>query len=126
MFDLCVCVYEQSVLPSSHDDSVKDRPRPLSSISRQQRSKTHITRTASGTHLLLNASPLSDSTLVVLLWCLGTTGRHTDIGAAFIYSDFGGGASSRNTLDLDQDLDREVMQTRTFSHTLDHLLFATS
>ncbi|XP_059212055.1 serine/threonine-protein kinase MRCK beta isoform X2 [Centropristis striata] len=36
-----------SVLPSSQDDSVKDKPRPLSSISRQQRSKTHITRTAS-------------------------------------------------------------------------------
>ncbi|KAM4633138.1 serine/threonine-protein kinase MRCK beta isoform 2-T2 [Polymixia lowei] len=30
------------------DDSAKDKPRPLSSISRQQRSKTHITRTASG------------------------------------------------------------------------------
>ncbi|XP_059212054.1 serine/threonine-protein kinase MRCK beta isoform X1 [Centropristis striata] len=37
----------RSVLPSSQDDSVKDKPRPLSSISRQQRSKTHITRTAS-------------------------------------------------------------------------------
>ncbi|XP_069028619.1 LOW QUALITY PROTEIN: serine/threonine-protein kinase MRCK beta [Embiotoca jacksoni] len=36
----------RSVLPSQ-DDSVKDKPRPLSSISRQQRSKTHITRTAS-------------------------------------------------------------------------------
>ncbi|XP_076611885.1 serine/threonine-protein kinase MRCK beta isoform X4 [Chaetodon auriga] len=36
-----------SVMPSSQDDSVKDKPRPLSSISRQQRSKTHITRTAS-------------------------------------------------------------------------------
>uniref|UniRef100_I3KS58 non-specific serine/threonine protein kinase n=1 Tax=Oreochromis niloticus TaxID=8128 RepID=I3KS58_ORENI len=36
-----------SVMPSSHDDSIKDKPRPLSSISRQQRSKTHITRTAS-------------------------------------------------------------------------------
>ncbi|XP_008297135.1 serine/threonine-protein kinase MRCK beta isoform X1 [Stegastes partitus] len=36
-----------SVLPSSQDDSIKDKPRPLSSISRQQRSKTHITRTAS-------------------------------------------------------------------------------
>nr|XP_043905451.1 serine/threonine-protein kinase MRCK beta isoform X4 [Solea senegalensis] len=31
----------------SQDDSVKDKPRPLSSISRQQRSKTQITRTAS-------------------------------------------------------------------------------
>ncbi|TNM94482.1 hypothetical protein fugu_017241 [Takifugu bimaculatus] len=40
-----------SVMPSSQDDSGKDRPRPLSSISRQQRSKTHITRTASGTCL---------------------------------------------------------------------------
>ncbi|XP_056872761.1 serine/threonine-protein kinase MRCK beta isoform X3 [Takifugu flavidus] len=58
----------RSVMPSSQDDSGKDRPRPLSSISRQQRSKTHITRTA---------------------------------------SDFGGGASSRSILDLDQDLDRE-------------------
>uniref|UniRef100_A0A668VAB5 non-specific serine/threonine protein kinase n=1 Tax=Oreochromis aureus TaxID=47969 RepID=A0A668VAB5_OREAU len=37
----------RSVMPSSHDDSIKDKPRPLSSISRQQRSKTHITRTAS-------------------------------------------------------------------------------
>uniref|UniRef100_A0A4W6EJC7 non-specific serine/threonine protein kinase n=1 Tax=Lates calcarifer TaxID=8187 RepID=A0A4W6EJC7_LATCA len=37
-----------SVMPSSQDDSVRDKPRPLSSISRQQRSKTHITRTASG------------------------------------------------------------------------------
>ncbi|XP_023251074.1 serine/threonine-protein kinase MRCK beta isoform X4 [Seriola lalandi dorsalis] len=36
-----------SVMPSSQDDSVKDKPRPLSSISRHQRSKTHITRTAS-------------------------------------------------------------------------------
>ncbi|KAM9339437.1 serine/threonine-protein kinase MRCK beta isoform 2-T2 [Symphorus nematophorus] len=36
-----------SVVPSSQDDAVKDKPRPLSSISRQQRSKTHITRTAS-------------------------------------------------------------------------------
>ncbi|XP_076873088.1 serine/threonine-protein kinase MRCK beta isoform X3 [Brachyhypopomus gauderio] len=37
-----------SVMPSSQDDPIKDRPRPLSSISRHQRSKTHITRTASG------------------------------------------------------------------------------
>uniref|UniRef100_A0A9J8CTD5 non-specific serine/threonine protein kinase n=2 Tax=Cyprinus carpio TaxID=7962 RepID=A0A9J8CTD5_CYPCA len=37
-----------SVMPSSQDDLTKDKPRPLSSISRQQRSKTHITRTASG------------------------------------------------------------------------------
>uniref|UniRef100_A0A8B9RFL1 non-specific serine/threonine protein kinase n=1 Tax=Astyanax mexicanus TaxID=7994 RepID=A0A8B9RFL1_ASTMX len=37
-----------SVMPSSQDDSIKDKPRPLSSISRQQWSKTHITRTASG------------------------------------------------------------------------------
>ncbi|XP_070704875.1 serine/threonine-protein kinase MRCK beta [Pempheris klunzingeri] len=36
-----------SVMHSSQDESVKDKPRPLSSISRQQRSKTHITRTAS-------------------------------------------------------------------------------
>ncbi|KAM6954695.1 serine/threonine-protein kinase MRCK beta [Aplochiton taeniatus] len=32
---------------SSQEDSAKDRPRPLSSVSRQQRSKSHITRTAS-------------------------------------------------------------------------------
>ncbi|TRY99921.1 hypothetical protein DNTS_020227 [Danionella cerebrum] len=38
----------RSVLPSSQDDLSKDKPRPLSSISRQQWSKTHITRTASG------------------------------------------------------------------------------
>uniref|UniRef100_A0A3B4C6L8 non-specific serine/threonine protein kinase n=1 Tax=Pygocentrus nattereri TaxID=42514 RepID=A0A3B4C6L8_PYGNA len=37
-----------SVMPSSQDDSIREKPRPLSSISRQQRSKTHITRTASG------------------------------------------------------------------------------
>ncbi|XP_035474120.2 serine/threonine-protein kinase MRCK beta isoform X3 [Scophthalmus maximus] len=37
----------RSVMPSSQDDSLKDKPRPLSSISRQQRSKTQITRTAS-------------------------------------------------------------------------------
>ncbi|XP_045916724.1 serine/threonine-protein kinase MRCK beta isoform X1 [Micropterus dolomieu] len=36
-----------SVMPSSQDDPIRDKPRPLSSISRQQRSKTHITRTAS-------------------------------------------------------------------------------
>ncbi|XP_075993387.1 serine/threonine-protein kinase MRCK beta isoform X1 [Genypterus blacodes] len=57
-----------SVMASSQDDSIRDKPRPLSTISRQQRSKTHITRTA---------------------------------------SDFGGGASSRNISDPDQDLDRE-------------------
>ncbi|XP_041831352.1 serine/threonine-protein kinase MRCK beta isoform X5 [Melanotaenia boesemani] len=57
-----------SVMPSSQEDSAKDKPRPLSSISRQQRSKSHITRTA---------------------------------------SDFGGGASTRSTCDVDQDLDRE-------------------
>ncbi|XP_029610997.1 serine/threonine-protein kinase MRCK beta isoform X4 [Salmo trutta] len=38
----------RSVMHSSQDDPAKDKPRPLSSISRQQRSKTHITRTASG------------------------------------------------------------------------------
>ncbi|XP_071006249.1 serine/threonine-protein kinase MRCK beta-like isoform X3 [Oncorhynchus clarkii lewisi] len=37
-----------SVMHSSQDDLAKDKPRPLSSISRQQRSKTHITRMASG------------------------------------------------------------------------------
>ncbi|XP_041831349.1 serine/threonine-protein kinase MRCK beta isoform X2 [Melanotaenia boesemani] len=58
----------RSVMPSSQEDSAKDKPRPLSSISRQQRSKSHITRTA---------------------------------------SDFGGGASTRSTCDVDQDLDRE-------------------
>lgn len=47
---VCVgdCVAAQSVMHSSQDDPAKDKPRPLSSISRQQRSKTHITRTASG------------------------------------------------------------------------------
>ncbi|XP_061559597.1 serine/threonine-protein kinase MRCK beta isoform X2 [Phycodurus eques] len=35
------------VLSSSQEDAVKDKPRPLSSISRHQRSKTHMTRTAS-------------------------------------------------------------------------------
>ncbi|XP_069049172.1 serine/threonine-protein kinase MRCK beta isoform X3 [Lepisosteus oculatus] len=38
----------RSVLPSSQDDPARDRARPVSSISRQQRSKTYITRTASG------------------------------------------------------------------------------
>ncbi|GAA6095816.1 serine/threonine-protein kinase MRCK beta isoform X4 [Tachysurus ichikawai] len=38
----------RSVMPSSQDDLTKDKPRPLSSISRQTRSKSHITRTASG------------------------------------------------------------------------------
>uniref|UniRef100_A0A4W5PC12 Uncharacterized protein n=1 Tax=Hucho hucho TaxID=62062 RepID=A0A4W5PC12_9TELE len=38
----------RSVMHSSQDDPTKDKPRPLSSISRQQRSMTHITRTASG------------------------------------------------------------------------------
>ncbi|XP_031692709.1 serine/threonine-protein kinase MRCK beta isoform X4 [Oncorhynchus kisutch] len=37
-----------SVMHSSQDDPAKDKPRPLSSISRQQRSMSHITRTASG------------------------------------------------------------------------------
>ncbi|XP_065819996.1 serine/threonine-protein kinase MRCK beta isoform X2 [Labrus bergylta] len=37
----------RSVMHSSQEDSIKDKPRPLSSISRQQRSKSHITRTAS-------------------------------------------------------------------------------
>ncbi|XP_066533839.1 serine/threonine-protein kinase MRCK beta isoform X2 [Hoplias malabaricus] len=37
-----------SVMPSTQEDSIKEKPRPLSSISRQTRSKTHITRTASG------------------------------------------------------------------------------
>ncbi|XP_074540833.1 serine/threonine-protein kinase MRCK beta isoform X6 [Halichoeres trimaculatus] len=36
-----------SVIPSSQEESIKDKPRPLSSISRQQRSKSYITRTAS-------------------------------------------------------------------------------
>uniref|UniRef100_A0AAY4EH05 non-specific serine/threonine protein kinase n=1 Tax=Denticeps clupeoides TaxID=299321 RepID=A0AAY4EH05_9TELE len=36
-----------SVMPSSQDDLAKERTRPLSSISRQQKSKSHISRTAS-------------------------------------------------------------------------------
>ncbi|XP_032440687.1 serine/threonine-protein kinase MRCK beta isoform X5 [Xiphophorus hellerii] len=36
-----------SVMPSAQDDPIRDKPRPLSSISRQHRSKSHITRTAS-------------------------------------------------------------------------------
>uniref|UniRef100_A0A087YFY0 non-specific serine/threonine protein kinase n=1 Tax=Poecilia formosa TaxID=48698 RepID=A0A087YFY0_POEFO len=36
-----------SVMPSGQDDPIRDKPRPLSSISRQHRSKSHITRTAS-------------------------------------------------------------------------------
>ncbi|KAM4713544.1 serine/threonine-protein kinase MRCK beta isoform 2-T2 [Anableps anableps] len=36
-----------SVMPSSQDDPGRDKPRPLSSISRQHKSKSHITRTAS-------------------------------------------------------------------------------
>ncbi|MEQ2316098.1 Serine/threonine-protein kinase MRCK beta, partial [Ameca splendens] len=36
-----------SVMPSSQDDPIRDKPRPLSSISRQHRSKSYITRTAS-------------------------------------------------------------------------------
>lgn len=44
----CVLLCVQSVMPSSQDESIKDKPRPLSSISRQQRNKSHITRTASG------------------------------------------------------------------------------
>ncbi|KAM8831692.1 serine/threonine-protein kinase MRCK beta isoform 3-T3 [Spinachia spinachia] len=61
-----------SVMPSCQDDPVKDKPRPLSSISRQQRSKTHITRTASDfgggassrsiSELDLDREPDSDST----------------------------------------------------------------
>uniref|UniRef100_A0A8C9S191 Serine/threonine-protein kinase MRCK beta n=1 Tax=Scleropages formosus TaxID=113540 RepID=A0A8C9S191_SCLFO len=37
-----------SVVPPSQEDSGKERVRPVSSISRQQKSKTYITRTASG------------------------------------------------------------------------------
>ncbi|XP_049613685.1 serine/threonine-protein kinase MRCK beta isoform X1 [Syngnathus scovelli] len=37
----------RGVVSSSQEDAVKDKPRPLSSISRHQRSKTHMTRTAS-------------------------------------------------------------------------------
>ncbi|XP_028858191.1 serine/threonine-protein kinase MRCK beta isoform X3 [Denticeps clupeoides] len=37
----------RSVMPSSQDDLAKERTRPLSSISRQQKSKSHISRTAS-------------------------------------------------------------------------------
>ncbi|XP_054616913.1 serine/threonine-protein kinase MRCK beta isoform X2 [Dunckerocampus dactyliophorus] len=35
------------VMSSTQEDVIKDKPRPLSSISRQQRSKTYMTRTAS-------------------------------------------------------------------------------
>ncbi|MFT7801891.1 serine/threonine-protein kinase MRCK beta isoform X1 [Arapaima gigas] len=38
----------RSVVPSSQEDSGKDKVRPVSSISRQQKSKAYITRTASG------------------------------------------------------------------------------
>ncbi|XP_018583149.1 serine/threonine-protein kinase MRCK beta isoform X3 [Scleropages formosus] len=38
----------RSVVPPSQEDSGKERVRPVSSISRQQKSKTYITRTASG------------------------------------------------------------------------------
>ncbi|XP_057679187.1 serine/threonine-protein kinase MRCK beta isoform X2 [Corythoichthys intestinalis] len=37
----------RGVLSSSQEDAVKERPRPLSGISRHQRSKTHMTRTTS-------------------------------------------------------------------------------
>ncbi|KAK5622752.1 Serine/threonine-protein kinase MRCK beta [Crenichthys baileyi] len=37
----------RSVMPSAQDDPIRDKPRPLSSISRQHRSKSYITRTAS-------------------------------------------------------------------------------
>ncbi|KAM4529356.1 serine/threonine-protein kinase MRCK beta isoform 3-T3 [Fundulus diaphanus] len=37
----------RGVMHSSQDDPIRDKPRPLSSISRQHRSKSHITRTAS-------------------------------------------------------------------------------
>ncbi|XP_061901229.1 serine/threonine-protein kinase MRCK beta isoform X1 [Entelurus aequoreus] len=58
----------RGVMSSSQEDAIKDKPRPLSSISRQQRSKTYMTRTA---------------------------------------SDFGGGATSRGALEVDQDFDQE-------------------
>uniref|UniRef100_A0A8C9RY28 Serine/threonine-protein kinase MRCK beta n=1 Tax=Scleropages formosus TaxID=113540 RepID=A0A8C9RY28_SCLFO len=48
-----------SVVPPSQEDSGKERVRPVSSISRQQKSKTYITRTASGD---TKAKPDSDST----------------------------------------------------------------
>lgn len=84
---LCV----QSVI-HSQDDPVKDRPRPLSSISRQHKSRSLITRTASG-------KPSSSTARV---------GRVCSVhGSLFIGSDFGGGASIRRD-DLDHDLDREV------------------
>uniref|UniRef100_A0A8C1NB73 non-specific serine/threonine protein kinase n=1 Tax=Cyprinus carpio TaxID=7962 RepID=A0A8C1NB73_CYPCA len=51
----------RSVMPSSQDDLSKDKPRPLSSISRQQRSKTHITRTASGGCRSLNTHRQADT-----------------------------------------------------------------
>ncbi|XP_023808628.1 serine/threonine-protein kinase MRCK beta isoform X2 [Oryzias latipes] len=37
----------RSVMPSSQDEPSKDKPRPLSSISRQHRSKSNVSRTAS-------------------------------------------------------------------------------
>ncbi|XP_075872597.1 serine/threonine-protein kinase MRCK beta isoform X2 [Nelusetta ayraudi] len=53
-----------SVMHSSQDDPIKEKPRPLSSISRQQRSKTHITRTASdfggGASSRISADPDQD------------------------------------------------------------------
>lgn len=54
----CVLLCVQSVMPSSQDESIKDKPRPLSTISRQQRNKTHITRTASGTLTGAHTSPV--------------------------------------------------------------------
>ena len=94
LVSVCVgdCVAAQSVMHSSQDDLAKDKPRPLSSISRQQRSKTHITRTASGegipstrtfhmwthtthnayisTHTLVNTFSLSLSLMLMLYVCV--------------------------------------------------------
>ncbi len=91
----------QSVLPSSQDDLSKDKPRPLSSISRQQRSKTHITRTASGGcrsfkrwYTPTIVKPLFEMPEMYTLFKGG--------------GDFGGAGSSRSISDQDQDFEREV------------------
>lgn len=83
---------------SSQDDPIKDRPRPLSSISRQHKSKSLIARTASGKPRATRGPPVSDRCAAV-----------SSCGSMSVFtgSDFGGGASIRRD-DLDHDLDREV------------------
>lgn len=92
----------QSVMPSSQDDLTKDKPRPLSSISRQQRSKTHITRTASGGCRSLNTHRQADTALKLPVWMLEMFTLFKGGG------DFGGAGSSRSISDQDQDFEREV------------------